>query len=170
MKQADRNLRKAAVIVGLIYGVILSAGVLSGCFQPPSTTPTPTPIPVTDDTPAELFGLDQSIPPTMHNAASARELAAVCEEFARQLEADGKREKPRVVDTAGLMECLTNSFQYAFDGRRVATQAYVMASGEAFEKHFEPGGEVVDLSPALRAKAAAFFRALAWSLGEVKDG
>lgn len=143
-------------------GIVLL--LIAGCIKP---GPTPTPAP-TPDTPSSTFGFEVSIPPTMPNRSDALQLAAVCDEYARQIELDGKQPEPVIVTTKDLETRNAKMQAYAFGGRAIATSGFVEAVNAVQEREFPQGEDAVPVTPEMRQKAVDFYRAIAFGLRQVQ--
>jgi hypothetical protein len=138
--------------------------MLSGCLDKPDGPDVVPP----DGRPSNTFGLEQSIPQTGMTPADAVQLAAVCDEYARQIELDGNQSEPVIQTTKDLETRNLKMQTYAFGGRAVATQQFVQVVALTQDREFPQGEEAVPVDAAMRKKASEFYRAIAYSLRMVK--
>jgi hypothetical protein len=78
------------------------------------------------------------------------------------IETDGKMPSPRLADTAQVASFWADSLDYATRAQGAVTEEFgrQLEAAANSPEGLTPGGEGADLTPALRTKAASFFRAL----------
>lgn len=138
--------------------------LVAGCLPP---TPT---VPQSDDTqPAVTYGMESIRETMVGRRDAAYQLAAVCDEYARQIEWDGTRPEPVLATTADVAERVAKMCDYAFGDEQVASDEYKAAARKIFDAELEaPGDEATELTPKLRAKAVDMFKTLAYYLRRSK--
>lgn len=144
---------------------LLFCVLFAGC---PELKPVPGPAPSPDNRPANTFGFEQSIPPTMDDRAEAIQLAAVCDEYAKQIAFDGTRTSPAVGTTADVMQRSKKMTEYAFGGHPIATDDLAKLIAKTLDQQLEPDGKAHPMTPELRQKTSDVFKAIAYGLRQVK--
>lgn len=159
MKSVSRN-RLMKNKPYFVYAMMLF--MVAGCLNKADT---PDVQPVVPDKPTQLFGLDETIPGTISIPEDAIQLAAVADEYARQIKLDGEQDEPYITTTKIVEERVSELSKYAFGGKALATPAFVKAITDVLAKELENNqDEGQELTPELRNKAISIFKAIAWSL------
>jgi len=136
--------------------------MVAGCLNKADT---PDVQPVVPDKPAQMFGLDETIPGTIPNREDAIQLAAAADEYARQIKLDGEKEEPYITTTKIVEERMAALSEYAFGDRKLATKEFYAAIMTVLHQELEDSqDEGQELTPELRKKAENIFKAIAWSL------
>lgn len=119
--------------------------------------------------PANTFGLDTSIPPTMTDKAAALALADVAKEFAEQLRYDGTKESPRVTNTAEVGRLFQQMNDYAWRGtNKLASPEFKRVTAGVIKAELEPEGVPVPLGTDNRLTAIEVFLAVEYGLRQVQ--
>lgn len=115
-----------------------------------------------DVPPAELFGLDKVVPSTLVDKKSAMVVSGVCDGLADRIEADGKRAVPILTHVGNIEDLRLSTLDLSFDGKMVkeSLPQFGAAVGPVFSQVL-PNKDTV-LTPEVRAKAVALFKALAY--------
>lgn len=96
--------------------------------------------------------------------ADGRQLGLVAGEFARQIEFDGSLAEPRVSDTSVAIGFLKDMNEYAFQGRKLATDEYRELIKKEFDARFQADGKGKDLTPEVRQQLVQFYREIHYAL------
>ena len=151
------------LFLNLVFASVLWS--VSGCLidgdQPDVPTPQPSPDNIVPD---DLFGFDRTIPGTIPDRNDALQLAALADEYAKQIEFDGKQDEPQVTTSKQAADRMEMMSKYAFRGRALASKAFADAVAEAVSSELETEEEGRELDSDLRKKTVSMFQALAWSL------
>lgn len=124
--------------------------------DPQPKPPEPSPIPV----PSELFGFDVSVPPTLTDKSIASVISGVCGGLADRIVADGVRQEPFLKYVAHINDLRLGALDLSLDGVKVKDKCpnFGPVIAPVFAREF-PDGTVL-LTPALRSRASAVFKAL----------
>jgi len=147
--------------------IFLCLVLLVGCFVPSEDIVTPdNPVPVIKIE----FGFDSTVPQAMRgHRKEALRLAAVADEYARQLKYDGTLDKPAISTTTGVQQTFKSVLSHMYQGKPAVTKKAATILNDVLEKELQPDGKGHDLTPELRDKAVRIFRSYAAALRETKS-
>ena len=151
----------ALAVAPAVYGHV--APVVAdvwGFVRPSPSAPRPGPLDLPP--PAELFGFDATLPPVLAGRPEvASRLAGICDGLADVVLYDGAQETPRYRYAVNVADLRARAIVYATEGAglEIAAPGLGAALAPAFDRELGDGGQ--ELTPAMRARAAELFRAVA---------